>query len=368
MKNNFYLLILLIVIAISFLLFNDKGNALAKPHLEKLINKQLDEGEHVVLQNFSLDFNKLDATLIYNETSTIDIVGGYSLLMQNFNIHYKLALKDFKYKNIELKDQVNAYGHTVGDYSLLEKELRMAYDINISDLSKLQPITKHKLYGSMFLRGEVKQKAKEIIITGKTEDLEGELDFQLNNGHFTTQIKGVSVEKMMVMLNYPSVFKASIDGEGEYNLTEEKGYLRSTLVNAQLLPNNFIKLVKEFNGLDLSKEKFEESNLTATIEKEHIDFNFIAKNSTTVITVAPAFIDSKENYIDAHYTVELKDKDVGGKIKGDISDPQVSIDSSEFIQREVNRAIEKHSDQLKKLGIGEEKQKKVKEFFNNLFQ
>ena len=368
MKNNFYLLLLLIVIVISFLLFNDKGNALAKPHLEQLINEQLDEGEHVVLKNFSLDINKVDATLIYNDTSTIDVVGSYSLLMQNFNINYKLALKDFKYKNIELKEQVDAQGHAVGDYSISDKKLRMAYDVNISDLSTLQPITKQKLYGSMFLRGEVKLKGKELSITGKTEELDGELKFQVDNEHAKLQMDKLSVEKIMALLHYPSVFKASVIGEGEYNLVEKRGVFVSTLLDAQLLPNDFIELVKNFNGLDLTKEKFKESNLTATIEEERIDFDFIAKNSKTLIKVSPAFIDSSKNYIDAHYSIEVKEKDVGGKIIGDISDPEISIDSSKFIQREVNNAIDKHSDKLKELGIGEKEQKKVKEFFNNLFQ
>ncbi len=368
MKTNFYLLLLLVVIVISFLLFNDKGNALAKPKLESFINKELlHEGEHVVIENFTLDLNKIKATLLYNETSTINVEGSYSLLMQSFNLNYQLALKDFKYKDIELKEPVNAVGHAVGSYSVSNKELEMAYDVNISDLSKLQPITKQKLYGSMFLRGQVKQKGNETTVTGKTEDLDGELEFQLQNNHFTMQMDRLSVEKIMSMLHYPSVFKASVIGEGEYNLVEKRGVLVSTLLDAQLLPNDFIELVKNFNGLDLTKEKFKESNLSATIEKEHIDFNFIAKNSKTLINVAPASIEMNKNLIDAHYTIEVKDKDVGGKIVGNISNPEISIDSSKFIQREVNRAIEKHSDQLKELGIGKEEQKKVKAFFNNLF-
>ena len=368
MKTNFYLFIMLIVIVISFLLFNDKGNALTKPHLEKFLNKQLSEGEHVDIANFSVDLNSIKATLLYNKTSTINVVGSYSLLMQSFDLNYRVALKEFKYKNIELKEPVDAYGHAVGNYSVSDKELRMAYDVNISDLSKLQPITKQKLYGSMLLKGEVNQEAGETTITGKTNELDGELNFQLNGDKFNMQMDRLSIEKVMNMLHYPSVFKASIIGEGEYNLKEERGVFVSTLVDAQLLPNDFIELVKNFNGLDLSKETFKESNLTATIEEARIDFDFIAKNSKTLIKVSPAFIDSNKNYIDAHYTIEVKNKDVGGKIEGLLSDPQVSIDSSKFIQREVNNAIDKHSDKLKELGIGEEEQKKVKEFFNNLFQ
>jgi hypothetical protein len=246
--------------------------------------------------------------------------------------------------------------------------LNMAYDINISDLSKLQSLTKQKLYGSMLLRGEVKQDPIESTITGITNDLDGELKFQLNKGHLTLQMDKLSVEKIMTLLHYPSIFKASVIGEGEYNLTEKRGVLVSTLLDAQLLPNDFIQLVKNFNGLDLSKEKFKESNLTATIENEHIDFDFIAKNSTTLINVSPASIETKKNHIDAHYNIEVENKDVGGRIKGSLNDPQITIDSSKFIQREVNKVIDKHSEQLKDLGIGEKEQKKVKEFFNNLFQ
>jgi len=367
MKTNFLLLILFIVILISFLLFHDKGNAITKPYLEKMINEQLAEGEHVVIQQMSVDIDKIRATLLYNQTSTVDIVGTYSLLMQSFNLNYRLMLKDFKYKNIELKEQVDATGHASGSYDVSASELDMIYDINISDLSKLQPITKQKLYGSMLLKGDVKQENKKTTITGATEDLEGKLNFQLQNDHFTMQMNGLSVEKIMQMLHYPSVFKASINSEGEYNLVAKKGLLKSTLVDAQLLPNDFTELVKKFNGLDLSEEKFKESNLTANIEQEHIEFDFLAKNSRTLIRVSPAIIESDKNYIDAHYTIKVENRDVGGKIVGDISNPKITIDSSKFIQREVNRAIDKHSDRLKDFGIGDKEQKKVKDFFNNLF-
>ena len=367
MKTNFYLLILFLILLSSFLLFHDKGNALSKPHIENFINKQLNEGEHVDVVKFSLDLEKVRATLLYNQTSTITVMGTYSLLLQSFDLDYKVTLKEFKYKEIELKEQVDANGHIIGNYSVSDNELEMVYDLNLSDLGKLQPITKQKLYGSMFIIGEVEQNSDNINITGLSKDLGGELNFQLHNHDFKMQMDELSVEKVMTMLQYPSVFKASIHGEGSYDLTEEKGVLKSTLADAVLLPNTLTKLVKEFNGLDLSKETFKESNLTATVEQDRIDFDFVAQNSKTLIKVLPAFIENDKNHIDAHYTVEVDGKDVGGKIVGDISSPNVTIDSSKFIQREVSRAIDKHSDKLKDLGLGEKEQKKVKDFLNNLF-
>ena len=367
MKNNLYLFILFIVIFISFLLFHDKGNALTKPYLENFINEQLDEGEHIEIKQFAVDLAAVRATLLYNKTSTIELLGNYSLLMQNFDLNYQLRLKDFKFKTIELKEEVSAKGYASGKYDLSSKGLHMMYDINISDLSKLHSLTKQKLYGSMRLKGQVKHLANESTLTGLTRDLDGELNFQLKNKIFTMQMEGLSVEKVMEMLHYPSIFKASINGEGEYHLNDKKGFLKSTLIDAVLIPNNFTNLVKEFNGLDLSKETFKESNLTASIEQDRIDFDFLAKNSTTLIKVLPAFIETDKNYIDAYYTVEIEDKDVGGKIKGDMGNPNITIDSSKFIQREVNKAIDKHSDKLKNLGLGETEQKKVKEFLQNLF-
>ena len=368
MKTNFYLLLLFITILISFLLFHDKGNALTKPYLENMINEQLDEGEHVSIEQFSVDIDNIHATLLYNQSSTLDVVGTYSLLMQSFDLDYRIMLKDFKYKKTELKEAFNATGHASGNYNMSANKLNMNYDINISDLRKLEPIIKQKLYGSMLITGEVKQESEKNVITGSTEDLDGELNFQLEKNNFSMKMNGLSVEIIMQMLHYPSVFKGSVNGDMAYNLVEKKGLLKSTLIDAQLIPNNFTKLVKQFNGLDLSQEKFKESNLTATIKQEQINFEFLAKNSTTTIRISPAIIDSKKNHIDAHYSVEVENKDVGGKILGNIKNPKISIDSSKFIQRELNRAIEKNSDRLKDLGLGEKEQKKVKNFLNNLFQ
>jgi hypothetical protein len=357
---------LFIAILVSFLLFNDKGNDLSKPELERLINERLSEGK-VVVEQFALDLDEVRATLRYNKSSTLEVRGSYSLLMQNFDLDYTLALKDFNYKNIAFKEQVDAKGHASGSYDLSSHDLNILYDINISDLTKLQTMTKKKLYGSMLLNGEVKKEKDNTSITGRTEDLEGELNFQFKDSHFSMQMDGLSMEKIMQMLHYPSLVQSTIKGEAEYNLVVKKGQLRSTLIDAKLLPNNFTKLVKNFNGLDLSKEVFKESNLTASIGKEKIDFDFLAKNSKTLIKISPAFIVSAQNTIDAHYIVEVEGKDVGGKIKGNLESPHISIDSSKFIQSELNKVIDQNSDKLKEFGIGEKEQEKVKDFFNKLF-
>jgi len=392
MKKKFLFFTIFIGALFSFLLYNELGNRVLQPQIEKFLQSQLENNESIKLIEFNLDFNQLNATLLYNQSTRVKLEGDLSALTQKFDMNYHLISDNFHYKKITIDEHIEINGTLKGHlfnrklefegnaknllgevyfnegvYQLRDKTLKLNYRTNVDDLSKLQPYIKQKLVGSMKLEGQL-NKDKNLTITGTTYDLDGTLDFKLQDKNLQLNMKKLSLIRVMKMLNYPQLFKASIDGELNYSLKNKNGKVNTLLKKAQLLPNNFSELVKEFNGFDLSKERFDESRLTATIEREDISFQFMAENESTKIAILPAHIKRETNQIDAHYRIEIQNRDIGGTIRGDMESPSINIDSSDYLRKEVSNVITEHSETLKNIGIGEREQEKVKSFFDSLFK
>ena len=257
------------------------------------------------------------------------------------------------------------------NYNLKSKTIQSDYQLKIADLSKLKPINNRKLRGSMEVEGTI-LKDKNLTITGKSKDLEGELSFTLIDKKLHVIISNISVAKLIYTINYPQIFRGEMVGELNYHLSQKKGLFSSKLHNAQLLPNQLTTLIKRIQGPDLTKERYNETTLNAKINREFINFDFQAKSKTTTLKLHPALI-NRDNYnIDANYTLDIEDKDIGGTIKGKIDNPKISIDSSKFVEREIIDKVKEyiHIDDstLKDLGIGEKEQEAVKELFRGFFK
>jgi len=256
-------------------------------------------------------------------------------------------------------------------YNLKTKILQSDYHLHIDDLSKLKPISHRELRGSMNIKGDI-YKDKNLTIKGVINDLEGDINFTLVDKKLQAIISDISVQKLIYTINYPQIFKANLTGELNYNLAQKRGIFTSKLNQAQLLPNQLTNLIKKIQGADLTKDRYNETTFNAKFNKNIMGFDFNAKSDTTELKLYPATINSLNNTISANYTLEINNKDIGGKIKGKINDPRITIDSSKFIQREVIDKVKDYikidDDTLKKIGIGEKEQEAVKDLFRGFFR
>jgi hypothetical protein len=164
-------------------------------------------------------------------------------------------------------------------YDLKTKNIESDYLLKIADLSKLEPISKQKLRGSIEIEGTI-LKEKNLTITGVSKDLEGELSFTLMDKKLHANISNISIEKLIYTIHYPQIFRGKMVGELNYNLSQKKGLFTSKLNQAQLLPNQLTTLIKRIQGPDLTKERYNETTLNAKINREFIDFDFQAKSKT----------------------------------------------------------------------------------------
>jgi len=287
-----------------------------------------------------------------------------------FQLHTQGQIaKKIAHIQTKLDSELFSFNSNDMQYHLDNATLFSSYLLNIPKLSKLNAVAGKKLQGSLDIAGKI-QSDKTLLITGNSQNLGGDISFKLKNDQLNTLIKEVSVQKLMYLLNYPQIFKASIVGDFNYNLSTRKGLFNSKLHQAQLLPNNLTKLIKQIRGVDLTKERYNETTLVARLHKNNINFDFNAKSKKVTIAIPNGRINKAKNSIDANYKVNIEKKDIAGKIKGNISKPHITIDSSQFIKDNVINAIQEHigGDKLKDLGIGEKEKDAIKNILGDLFK
>ena len=390
--KKIFLFIIFIIAIFFFTLFSSKGNEFLKPKIQNYLQAQMENNETIEVKEFNLSLGELSALIIYNKKTKLKIDGDYSSLFKSFDMKYHLLSDNFKYKKTSIEEHLDINGtvkgeisdsilHFKGDahnklgdlnfeksfYNLKEKILEMDYVLYLHDLSKLKKYTKQNLEGNISIKGHL-TKDKKLLVTGETKDLGGSMTFTLKEKNMKVNMKNISAQQVMGMLRYPQIFKASIIGDVNYDLKTKKGIIQSQLIGVQLLPNNLTNIIKKFNGFDISKEKFDKSQFNANIHDKNIIFEFNAQNKTTHIDISKGYLNQSKHTINARYKIAINGRDIGGMIDGNIHDPDISIDSSQYMRKKVNSVIDEHSDTLKTIGIGEKEQKQVKDFFNSLFQ
>lgn len=297
--------------------------------------------------------------------------------------HKALFKKDFNFQltstgdiqsniaNIQTQFDSELFNLTSNDmqYKLKDSTLTSTYKLNVPDLSKLETLAGKPLQGTIQIDGELLVN-KTLLLTGKSSNLDGEINFNLENQNLTSTIQNVSMEKLMKMLKYPKIFKGQLVGNFSYDLTQQKGLFTSNINQAQLLSNQLTKLIQKIQGVDLTKERYNETTFVAKLNKDTINFDFIAKSQKVSIDIPNAHLNKRSNILDARYTVIVDKKDVSGKIQGNVSSPSVSLDSSDYLKDKVIKTLDKYidTDKLKDLGIGEKEKDAIKSIFGDLFK
>ncbi|CAA6804780.1 MAG: Unknown protein [uncultured Sulfurovum sp.] len=254
-------------------------------------------------------------------------------------------------------------------YNLNTQKLESFYTLEIPKLSELDTLAGKSLQGEVSINGEI-QYDKNLTITGSTKSLGGSINFKLLKTVLSAKIDKVPVKNLMTVLSYPIIFEAPLVGDFYYDLVTRQGTLNSTLTQAQLLENSLTKLVKQIRGVDLTKERYNQTHFNAILNKNLINIDFKAKSKQALFAIPSGQINKSNNTINANYQIEVNNKDMGGKIQGNIAQPNISIDSSNYLQKKVNDVINSNisSDALKDLGLDKLEPEAIKNLLGDLFK
>ncbi len=233
-------------------------------------------------------------------------------------------------------------------YDLDKAELTSDYTINFQDLSKLYDITGQKMRGSAKLTGNIKQGKELLSVDGISKLFGGDITFNLLNDDFKAKIDGVEVKDVTHMLYYPEFFTSKSNIDVNYNLASKQGKLDGKLINGQFVRNQFSDLVNTFTRFDLTKEVYEKVELKSDINDNIINSFVDMQSKYTTIVVPSSTIDTKKNTINALVQTKIKKYAFDTKIKGNLSNPKVSIDTNAFLQKKIDKKVDKYKKKLEK--------------------
>ncbi|WP_200762498.1 hypothetical protein [Nitrosophilus alvini] len=214
------------------------------------------------------------------------------------------------------------------------------FKVDIPDLDKLYFATKQHLRGKLTIIGDIK-KEKDLIVNAHSDTLGGTVDMKLVNDEVMKKLKGIKVTALTDMLMYPRVFDSTMDADLEYNLKTKKGVLNAKLLDGRILPNQMTFLLQQMAKFDITKEIYKETRVTSKINDKIIISDLDMQSRLTHITSKGAILDMKKNRVDAKLRIDIKDKPVYVKIKGDVNKPKVSVDARALLKKEVEKKLQK---------------------------
>ena len=294
----------------------------------------------------------------FNLTNTVSI---------NFQSEGKIISNTLYMKTKLLSNIVNIQSSDL-KYHLRNNALQGSYKLSIPDLREIKPFIERPLIGKLDCQGTIK-KDTNLLITGNTNNLGGVIDFKLKNNNLSAKINNTSVLKLMQMIQYPQTFNANIFGDIHYNIKTKQGKINTQLKQAKLLSNEITRLVKSLQGVDLTKERYNHSTFVAEINNKEVDFNFTAKSKTTQLSLNDAHLNLNNQTIHTDCNLIIQDKDISGTIKGDIHNPKLNVNTSNFIKNEIINVVSEQLDDktLQEFGIGKDEKAMIKDIFDSFF-
>ena len=228
--------------------------------------------------------------------------------------------------------------------------------------------------GSLVIVGDLSNKNKSLLLTGKSELLDGNLDFYLKNDDFHANIKDIKIKKLTHMLYYPDVFDSTTALVLDYNLLKKRGTLKGNLLNGHFIKNDFSTLLDQFAKFDITREVYEKVDIDTDINKLLLTSTVNMKSKNTTINIDKSLLDLEKSTIDAYINTKIKTTEFALKVKGNTSKPKISIDSKDLIKGQVNKQLDKNEEKIKeklnkvlKGKLGEDGAQKVLENFKSLF-
>lgn len=297
----------------------------------------------------SLEKDKLKGTVISN--------------VKNGSLNSKLLTKEQKYKasmpktnftlstysvlegsiidtKIDLTSNLASVDIKQARYDLKDKSLVTDYVATIPNLSKLYFIIERHLKGSLVANGDVKKDEKDLDVTVHTNIAGGKIDAKLHNDTLKAEIKSLQTIAAMKMLQYPPVFKSSLNGVLDYDLKKKKGSFDGNLKEGGFEENMAFSLVKQYAKIDMYKEKFK-GTVSAKINKDTVLASFNLKSNTSSIKTVKTKINSATNIINSKIDIVANKHPVSIILTGNKSKPKVKIDAEEVVKDQLKKEINK---------------------------
>lgn len=323
----------------------------------------------------SADINNLDG-LITTQISNGKVIN--KVVNKQFNQKLKQALTfklDAKTNLSETKANTN--GKVISSlanldiknaiFNIKDASLNSDYILDIPNLSKLYDVTQTKMRGKVSLNGNLQSQKENLLVTGASKLLGGNLDFKLNNNDFRANVKGVEIKELTHMMYYPKVFDSTSDLALNYNLLSKKGKLKGNLIKGHFLPNDFSGLINQFAKFDLTREIYDTVDINSDINDMVLKTIINMKSKNTQIDVTKSLLDLNKSYVNADIKAQIRKLNLDFNVKGNMKSPKVKLNTKGLLKNKIEEKVnEKLGNKLKEK-LGDEGAKELLNNFKSLF-
>lgn len=246
--------------------------------------------------------------------------------------------------------------------------LEAPYSINISDLKKLAFITGKELKGNLNATGRVKYADSNLYADIKSDILGGSFDAKLDKNIINANLSNINSLDLLDMLQYPKIFETDMSGNIKYDIMTQKGNLDFIASGGHFSQNKLMNLISSILKFDGTKEMYNDIKISGDINKKLVSANLDMTSGNTTLSAKKAQLDIDKNTINTYLLLKIKNNELGATIKGDINNPNISLDTTKLAKDVIKGVMqnEKVQEQKQKLEQKLEEQKdKLGEKLNN---
>jgi hypothetical protein len=296
-------------------------------------------------------FNELTAQqlpqdLAFKLTSHTELVSGNSL--SKLQLNSELA-------NVQLTDT---------RYQLGGNQISTQHEISINDLTQLHFITQVPLHGAIQLRGDTQYQlsSKSLTVTAQSDTLGGRINTQLINKDFTAQLQDLSAVDVSRLLGMKPVFQSRLDGKINYRLDQQNGDFSVLLSDGRILPNDVSALLNQAARFDITREIYNTVTTSGQIQHKVITADLDMQSRLTQISSQAARIDLAQQALDVLLKFESQGVQLPVRLKGDLTNPEVSADFSGLLQHRLKENLKQNTEKAAQEAIEKEKEKLQQQF------
>ena len=278
------------------------------------------------------------------------------------------------------------------DFDIAKQIVNSSFIVNIKDLSRFNYITKQKLKGSFFTKGELKGTFDKLKLKGLAKVAKGNIDYKLdinkNNIHnIIVDIKSLDISTLLYMVNQPKYTSGKLNSKISIStLKKLKGVIKTTILDVTLdkknienylnspakssyknILNTLLKTnqtLEKYIHKELTQEIFKTITIDTTLDNKIINNTLFMKSKHSTIKSKKLYTNLEKNYLDAIIDLNFYGYNLGLKLKGDINKPKIKFNISKLLNNKIKQKVKNKLNSFLKNKI---KNKDLNNLINNLF-
>ena len=249
----------------------------------------------------------------------------------------------FKGTKQTFSSQINLAGTHIhiskGEHNLRTKQTRAMYTIDVKNLESLKPIVSKNFHGPFYAMGKLTYH-KDLAIRGLSKTFGGNIDFLYKKDMLYLDLESVSFARIMGLFSYPSILKARVNGNINYNFNKDLLLVKTHLNHAKFLPSDLVENIFQKSSINLLRETFTKSTLEGNYQKNNIFANLKLANNKSHFYLLNTQINTKQNTIHAFFDFNMQQQAFSGKIFGSLNKPTVDLNMQKLIKYQMDKQLD----------------------------